>query len=249
MRRFLPLVVATAFFAIPSRADVSVTFTVAKSCAGMITNTKRVMYFKDAKLRIDDFAGTAVSTRILDLRSGTAIIIDHEHHAAATSKLGEYGRVTAQRSAASRITVAMRPSGEAREILGKTCNGYDLVVSSSDIRANARYWDNGDAPGSSEYHAFWKASKGRCLPVEGWSSNPIATSQNAVISEIFRRMAESGGIPNECEMRFELSERSPAASHPNGVVDALTFRIVDISTSSIADGVFAVPSGYTNESK
>jgi hypothetical protein len=106
-------------------------------------------------------------------------------------------------------------------------------------------WIVKNAPGSADYARFYKAAVEK-----GWIfSDPRGAKaqpgQAKAMAEMYRQMAEIGGIPYATDMQIKMSGSGPMAgllSRMGNVTMTTTVEGVDVGP--LADDLFAPPAGY-----
>jgi hypothetical protein len=106
-------------------------------------------------------------------------------------------------------------------------------------------WIVKGAPGTKDYVAFYKAAAEK-----GWIfSDPRAAKgspgQAKAMTEMYRLLASTGGIPYQSDMNISISGEGPMAavmSRMGGM--SMTTTVDSIETTAIDDSVFAPPAGY-----
>jgi hypothetical protein len=153
-------------------------------------------------------------------------------------------------------TASITPNGKTKEIGGQTASGYDMAITMPSppgpdpsmtmvMNLTGPIWIVKGAPGTDEWAAFYKAAAAK-----GWIfGDPRAARANLgqarSMVELYRQMAETGGIAYETEINIAMKAEGPMAAMVArmGPVQATT-RVDSVTTEALADTLFAPPADY-----
>ena len=246
--RSIPAVVvflALVFAAAPSVADVTVKMTTTSTTGGMTVEVSSVSYVKGMKGRMD-VKGAGQDLSILqDVAAKQQLMVNH------VTKLVETSDPKASMANMGDPTVSVKPSGQTKEILGRTCTGYMMIVSipmtvgeeTFTITNTSLVWLAKGGADVVEWQAFSKAAAAAGILTGSFMQGP----QGRGAAELQKLYAENG-IPFETEMQLKIEGNGPMAQKmaQRGNV-AMTMKVTAISTDPIPDDVFVVPAGYTKK--
>jgi hypothetical protein len=111
-------------------------------------------------------------------------------------------------------------------------------------------WIVKGAPGTKDYMAFYKGAAEK-----GWIfSDPRAAKgspgQAKAMAEMYRQMAELGGIAYETEMQIKMGGSGPMGGILARLGNVSLSSVVDsVETSPLPDDLFAPPAGYKLNAK
>jgi hypothetical protein len=113
------------------------------------------------------------------------------------------------------------------------------------VRLAGPMWVVKDAPGARDFLAFYRAAVDK-----GWIfSDPRAAKgspgQAKAMAQMYKQLAETGGLPYETEMQIKLEGEGPMAAMmaKMGGMTATT-TVLSVATDALADDLFAPPAGY-----
>jgi hypothetical protein len=182
------------------------------------------------------------------------IVLSHKRKEAEIYDLAKL-QTDVQKSLSSVETKAeLTPTGQTRQLLGQPCAGYTLAITASVVVGGETLtmlmggpvWIARSAPGAKEYAAFYKAAAQGGLFFETPQQARAPGGQAKGRTEMYRLLAETGGIPyvQEIQIRFEGSGTMAAMMNKMGGT-SMTLTVTDVSTGAIPDGLFSVPADYT----
>lgn len=243
----LPVLLALLAAASPASADLGMTTTMSMNAGGMAINATMETRLKATKMRADVKLMQQDMSILFDTADKQVLMVNHvtrEITTADPSALGGNFPVTF-----GDATVSLKPTGETKEILGRTCQGYALdmtvpmTVGSESItmRTFGTIWIAGQGPGVDEYRAISKAAAESGFSTSFMAQGP--TMKGMV--EMQKTMAEAG-IPLSQELHTSLEGTGQAAAalaQMGNMTMAMT--VTALSTDPIPDEVFALPAGYT----
>ncbi len=167
-----------------------------------------------------------------------------------------FGSTLTKSVGTSEIKASVKANGQTKQIAGKAAAGYDMSIEvpatvggatgmKMTVMLNGPMWIVKGAPGTAEYLAFYKGAVEK-----GWIfSDPRGAKgqpgQAKAMAEMYRQLAETGGIPYETEMTIKLGGDGPMAgimAKMGGMSTSTTVQSVE--TSTLAADLFAVPDGY-----
>jgi hypothetical protein len=252
-------IIATVFslaLVVPAYADVTIKQTVTGKGMGMGGTTQTTMHIKGNKMRTDMTIGDRVQSSIMDIDAQKMYSFDSKKKEVAVYDMATMAQELSKSVDTANMTVSFKPNGQTKQIAGKTATGYDMEISmpttmpgSKDMAMTMTLtgptWIVKGAPGSAEYMAFYKNAVEK-----GWIfSDPNAAKaqpgQAKAFAEMYKQLAEAGGIAYETEAQMKMSGSGPMAGlfAKMGNV-TMTTTVTDVTTDPLADDLFAPPAGY-----
>ncbi len=243
-----------AVFASPAAADVTIKITT----SGAMGTSSTVMYIKGAKMRQDiGMSGQQLSS-IIDASAKQMIVLDPNTRQATVydlSKLADEMQKTANPQDAK---VSLTPTGQTKELLGRTCTGYTLALGFTaslpapvpgqspaprnvQVNIGGPVWLAKNAPGTDDFTSFFKAASESGLffgAGPGGAQNPQARG----MALMYQAFANAGGLPYEQEISVNLAGMSVQPP-------PVTMTVTGVSTEPISDDMFTVPAGYTKRTQ
>jgi hypothetical protein len=231
----------------PASADLGMTMTMAMNAGGMAVNATMETRLKASKMRSD----------IKMMQQDMSVFFD-----AAAKEVWTVNHVTKDITSADpsalagnfpvafgEAAVSMKPNGQSRELLGRTCRGYTMEMTvpmslgqeAVIMRITGTIWIADKGPGVEEYKALTKAASESGVSTSFMTQGP--TMKGMV--EMQRAMAEAGiPLAQEFQMSMEGTGQAAAALAQFGNMTMVT-TVTALSTAAIADEVFSLPAGYT----
>jgi hypothetical protein len=253
MKRFSALVLllaAMGLVAAPARADVTIKMTMSTTGGPMAMDMTSVAYIKGMKMRTDVKVMTQDMSIIVDVAAKQQLMVNH-----VTKQVETFDPQSAMANmpvSFGDISVAMKPSGETKEILGRTCTGFTMQLSmpmtlgdeSFTMTMTGPVWIAKDAPGVAEYQAFYKAAL-----AAGLSLSPLAQGPQSKGMAEMQRVIATNGIPLEQQLQFSVEGAGQMAQMMGTQMAgmAMVTKVTEISTDSIPDGTFVPPADYTKK--
>ncbi len=256
MKRAIFVVVLSAALAAPAAADVTLKQSTTGKGLGMSGKMSGTTYIRGLKMRTDSVLGDTTRSMIFDLDAQKLYMFDSKKKEADVWDMAAFSGEMSKAVDPSDVKASLKPNGQTKSISGKTADGYDMEISmptapggNKDMKMNVTLqgpmWVVKDAPGSTEYLAFYKAAAEK-----GWIfSDPRAAKasygQARSLTEMYRQLAATGGVPYEMTFDIKLSGEGPMAglmARMGGVSSSTTVESVE--TGAVADTLFDVPTGY-----
>lgn len=247
----LVLVLATVF-ALPVAtvfADVTVTMTISMNAGPMVVNTTSVTWVKGMKMRLDSKVMEQDTSVFLDVTAKQMLMANH-----ATKVITNADVQSAMANLPitfGEITMSFEPSGQSKEILGRTCSGYKLSMSipmtmgeeTITTKGTGVVWLATDGPGVEEFKAVNKAAAAAGLSTGGLNMGP----QSKGMLELQKAMAERGAMfEQEIQMTMEGTGQMAQAMGQMGGM-SMSMKVTAITTDPIPDDKFVLPAGYTKQ--
>jgi hypothetical protein len=242
--------------ALPAHADTTLKQTTGGKGLGMSGTANAVTYIKGHKMRSDVVVRDKTQTTIFDVDAQKLYIFDSKKTEADVWDMAAFGAELSKTVGVSGAKASLKPNGQTKQISGRSAAGYDLEISmpaamggSKDMTMTATLsgpvWIVKDAPGSADYVRFYKAAGEK-----GWIfSDPRGAKaqpgQAKAVAEMYRRIADIGGIPYETDVQIKMSGSGPMAGLLSKIGNVTMTTTVDsVQVGPLADDLFAPPAGY-----
>lgn len=264
MKRYFVTIAVAAACAVPLRADVTITQTMAMeggaaAMSGANLQGKMTTRIKGLKARSDvDMSGTAMAT-LADLEQKQAYLLRPDQKTATVMAAAASPAVLPKT-----IDASVKPTGKTRAIQNVQCDEYAVAMSMNmaDMAPAAQMppeaaamlegvrmvitgsiWIAKNGPGTADYVTFQKAAAagGMAAILSG------AFGQGANnMSKMMSAMAEAPGIPYLSEMNMSVEGGSGQMAEMMQKMGAMkvTTTTTAVSVDPIADDVFKLPADY-----
>ena len=256
MQRMFVATVLGLGLALPAHADVTLKQTTGGKGLGISGNASGATYIKGNKMRSDAVMGDKTHTTIFDVDAQKMYIFDSKKKEADVWDMATFGAELSKTVDMSGAKASVKPNGQTKQIAAHSAAGYDMEVAmqsamggSKDMTMTATLsgpiWIVKNAPGSADYARFYKAAVEK-----GWIfSDPRGAKaqpgQAKAMAEMYKQIAEIGGIPYETIVQIKMGGSGPMAgllARMGNVTMTTTVDAVEITP--LADDLFAPPAGY-----
>lgn len=255
MKRLLLVALCALALAAPSFADVTVKSTGKGKGMGMTADMTTVTYIKGNKMRTDTVTGGTTRTTIFDVDNQRLYSFDSKKKEADSWNMQAFSADMSKNVDVSGMKASVTPNGKTKDIAGTSTTGYDMAIEvpaniggggmKMTINLTGPMWVAKGAPGTADYIAFYKGAVEK-----GWIfSDPrgakASPGQAKAMAEMYKQLAQTGGIPYETDMTIKMSGDGPMAgmmAKMGGMTAVTTVQSVD--TGALADDLFAPPAGY-----
>jgi hypothetical protein len=246
--------------AAPCFADVTITQKMNGKALGLSGETTGTTYIKGNKMRSDAVVGNRTQTTIYDLDAQKMYVFDSRKKEADVWDMAAFSAELAKSVGVAGAKASFTPTGQTKQIGGFAANGYNIEVSTQaapggaaqmmmDVTLTGPVWIVKDAPGASEYAAFYDAAVEK-----GWifSDPRVATAQPGqakAMAEMYRQFARAG-IAYETDVQMKMSGSGPMAAVMARMGGATFTTVVDsVEAAPLSDDLFAPPAGYKLQQK
>jgi hypothetical protein len=255
MIRTLCTSVVVGLLATPAIADVTVTSQVAGKGLGKAAESQSIVYIKGLKMRTDSTLGDTPTTTIIDVEAQKFISINHKKKEVQVFDMAQFRQDMDKTMKGGQATASMKPNGQKREVAGKSCDGYDIAVSTpmaigqdADMKmvmAGPVFIAKG-APGSADYAKFHRAAAEKGFIMSDARAARGAPQQTKGMTELYKAIADTGGIPYFMEMSMKVEGAGPMAGMMNKMMGGSAFSntVTAVSTDAVAGDKFDIPAGY-----
>jgi hypothetical protein len=259
MTRTLAAAMICLLVALPAYADLTIHQTVSGKGLGMSGNSTGVSYFKGNRMRSDVEQNGKTQTIIFDLDAQKLYMFDSKKKEADVWDMAAFSAEIGKSVDASRMKATLTPTSQTKMIAGQTAAGYTLEVSmpaaiggSDDlamlVTLSGPTWIVKNAPGTPDFLRFYKAAAEKGWILGDPRAAKASPGQARAMTEMYKQLAEAGGIPYETDMQIKMS-----ASGGDNPLGGLLARMGNMSTAStvqsvdtatVAEDLFMPPAGY-----
>jgi hypothetical protein len=256
MKRVFAATLLSLGLALPAHADVTLKQTTGGKGLGISGNASGATYIKGNKMRTDLVTGDKTQTTVFDVDAQKMYIFDSKKKEADVWDMATFGAELSKAVDVSSVKASVKANGQTKQIAGHAAAGYDMDVSmqasmggSKDMNMTVALtgplWIVKNAPGSADYARFFKAAVEK-----GWIfSDPRGAKaqpgQAKAMAEMYKQIAEIGGIPYETIVQIKMGGSGPMAGLLARMGNVTMTTTVDsVETAALADDLFAPPAGY-----
>jgi hypothetical protein len=244
----------------PAYADLTIR-TVTRGPLG--GDAPSVSYIKGTKMRTDVTISGVTRSMIIDATTRQMIVLDPDVREATVYDVGRMADQMQKEAGAGvqGAKVSMTPNGETKELLGRTCTGYNVSITvpvsmgpnTVTLNIGGPVWIAKDAPGTSDFATFYKAASenGLFFGAPAGRGGPAGMNERGM-ALMYRALADAGGLPYEQEITVKTDTTGPGADMMRragpGTMTATT-SVTSVSTDSIPADRFEIPAGYTKKTQ
>ncbi len=254
--RFVCGIILAWGLALPAHADVTLKQTTGGKGIGISGSAPVTTFIKGNKMRADSVVGDKTQTTIFDLDGQKMYIFDSKKKEADVWDMGAFAAEISKSVDMSATKASLKPNGKTKQIGDRSADGYDMEVSMRSAFAGSKdmmmtvtlqgpMWIVKGAPGTADYIRFYKAAveKGWIFgDPRGAKAQP---GQAKAMAEMYRQLAETGGIAYETDMQVKMGGDGPMAGLLAKMGNLNMTTVVDsVDTAALADELFAPPVGY-----
>ncbi len=242
--------------ALPARADVTLKHTTGGKGMGMSGKASAVTYIKGNKMRSDVVMGDRTQTTIFDVDAQKLYIFDSKKKEADVWDMAAFASEISKSVDMSGMQASLKANGQTKQIAGRSAAGYDMEISMQSAMGGSKdmtmtvtlsgpVWIVKNASGSADFARFYKAAVAK-----GWIfSDPRAAKaqpgQAKAMAEMYKQMADIGGVPYETDMQIKMSGSGPVGAIMARMGNMTMTSIVDaVDVGPLTDDLFAPPAGY-----
>ena len=237
----------------PNAASVVITSTLVTLINGKTTRLQLVHTVDGTRMHVQlirpDEPGRQGLVDIYDSATGRIVFLDLDKQQAEVHAAPSAAAQVEKDLASELVTVDLKATGRARELLGARCEEYTFMVRApltggATLVRSGSAWIAREAPGVDEYVAFFRGA-GSVLVGGSVRMPKTVLAVDRTDTELYRRLAGLGGIPYAMEMKLEVEGTGLAARMLRGALtwsEAVTTTAVD--TSAVPEVTFAIPAGW-----
>jgi hypothetical protein len=250
-----PLIAVAGLLAVAAaQADVTLRQTSDAQALGMKGSFPTITYIKAGKMRIETEVRGKTRVTIFDVDNQKMYAFESGKTEVDAWDMGAVAAEVAQAVDLGGIVTTLKPNGQTREISGQSAAGFDLrsavpatLGGPGGLRMTVvnqgTVWIVKDAPGTADYVNFYKAAATR-----GWIfGDPRAAKgqpgQAKATAEMYRQLAEAGGLPYEVDMNISAEAEGPMAMLAKAMNSQIRSTTQSADVGPLADDLFAPPAG------
>jgi hypothetical protein len=236
-------------------ADVTVAAAVSGKGLGAMAEGASTTFLKGGRMRTDSDARGEIVTVILDLDAQRMISFNNKKKEAEVHDLTALAKEMSKRVPADGAKTTVTPNGRTKTILGRACDGYDVRVDvpmsmgqgmDMAMVMNGVFWIAKGAPGTPDHQTFYRTAAEKGMFFTSPQQAKAAPGQAKGMAEMYRAIADIGGVPHEIELSFKMDGGGPMGAMMSKLGGgSMTTTVTSISVESIDDSVFTAPAGYT----
>jgi hypothetical protein len=257
MNRTLVVSLLALGLAHPAFGDVTMKQAASGKGLGISGTATSVTYIKGNRMRTDTILDNKTHTLIFDVDAQKMYIFDSKKKEVDVWDMAAFSKEISSDVDVEHMKVSLKANGQTREIAGKTAAGYDFEASvpatiagnkemSMILTLSGPTWIVKGAPGTQDYANFYKGAVEK-----GWIfSDPRAAKaqpgQAKAMAEMYRQLAEAGGIAYETNMQMKMSGMSGPMAAVLAKMGNVSFatQMQSIETTALPDDQFAPPADY-----
>jgi hypothetical protein len=244
--------------ATPTFADVTLKSTMSGKGFGKMADGESVAYISGLKMRTDSTFGGTPTSIIIDLEAQKFISINHKKKEAQVYDMAKFRQDLDQAMKQGEAKASLKPNGEKRDVSGRACTGYDMNVAvpfamggggegmeMTMVMSGPVFIAKG-APGSAEFAKFYLAAAEKGFIASDPRQAKGAASQTKGMTELYKAIAETGGIPYLMETGVKIEGAGPMAGMMSKMMggSGFTQTITSVETVAIPADKFGIPADY-----
>lgn len=241
----------------PLCADVRITETIAAKAGDRDLPGTRVTSIKGTQMRIDLSQGEESASTVYDLRANVTIALDARKKRAEVRDIAERNAKLERMYPRSRATTTITSKGTTQEIAGASCAEHAFVVRVPMTKGDdlafmltGSAWVANDVPGAVDYQTFARAAIERQVVLGPASDNRILLAVARAQTELYRALADLGGIPYLVDMKMDVDGRGMLAGLVRKTISgSRTSTVKTVTAAPLDDSTFEVPAGWKRERK
>jgi hypothetical protein len=256
MVRSLCTAAIVGLLATPAFADVTLKSTMTGKGFGKMADGESVSYISGLKMRTDSVFGGSPTSIIIDLEAQKFISMNHKKKEALVYDMAQFRQELDKTLKQGETKASLKPNGENREVSGRACTGYDMNVAvpfamggegmeMTMVMSGPVFIAKG-APGSADYAKFYLAAAEKGFIASDPRAAKGAASQTKGMTELYKAIAETGGIPYLMETGVKMEGGGPMAGMMGKMMggSGFTQTITSVATDAIPADKFAIPADY-----
>lgn len=255
MPRILCTAAMVGLLATPAFADITLKSTMTGKGFGKMADGESVSYIKGLKMRTDSTFGGSPTSIIIDVESQKFISINHKKKEAQVYDMAKFRQDLDKTLKSSEAKSSLKPNGEKREVSGRACTGYDMSVSvpwamgegmeMTMVMSGPVFIAKG-APGSADYAKFYLAAAEKGFIASDPRQAKGAAQQTKGMTELYKAIAETGGIPYQMETGVKIEGGGPMAGVMGKMMggSGFTQTITSVATDHVSADTFEIPADY-----
>jgi hypothetical protein len=260
---FMKRAVVTAAFTLIAAASAWADVTIKQNVSGKGMGTQQGMvstqYIKGLKMRSDSVMGDTTRSIVFDVDNQKIYMFDSKKKEADVFDMTAFGNDMSKAVDLSKSQASFKANSQTKQIAGKAAAGYDMSISmpmllGSDGKGGGMpmtavlsgpVWIVKGAPGSADFARFYRGAVEKGFIFMDPRAAKGAPGQAKAIAEMYRQIADTGGVPYETEINIKMGGDNPMAglmAKMGGL--SMTQTVTDVQTTPLTDDLFAPPAGY-----
>ena len=256
MKRVILTTILAIGVAAPAFADVTVKSKVSGAAMGQTREMESTTYIKGNKMRTDTVTGDTTRTMIFDVDAQKLYSFDSKKKEADVWDMAEFGKQISANVQTGDMKASVKPNGQTKQIGGKNATGYDMDIEvpatmggkdgmKMTVHMTGPMWIVKGAPGTQEYLGFYKAAIDKGFIFSDPRAAQGQPGQAKAMSEMYKQLAATGGIPYETTTSIKMSGDGPMAGMMAKMGNiSSTSTVESVDTATLAADMFAPPAGY-----
>jgi hypothetical protein len=261
MTRVLGLAILVLSLAVPAAADLTLKQTVSGKGLGINGQSTGTTYIKGNRMRSEMQVGDKTQITIFDLDAQKMFIFDSKKKEADVWDMAAFASELSKSVDSSAMKTSLKPNGQTKQLAGQTATGFDLEISMPASMAGSKElsmlvtmtgptWIVKNAPGTPDFLRFYKAAAEKGWVLSDPRAAKGAPGQARAMTEMYRQLAEAGGVPYETDIQIKMSSNGGGSGNPLGGLLArmgnmsTATTVQSVETGALADDLFAPPAGY-----
>ena len=248
---FIGLVLAA-----PSFADVTINQSTTGKAMGFSGDSSTTTFIKGNKMRSDAVVSKQTHTTIFDLDEQKMYVFDSQKKQADVWDMAKFAAEITKVVNVADAQASFRPNGQTKQIAGSAATGYDLDIAMqagmdagtemmTTVKLIGSVWVVEDAPGTAEYTHFYNSAVEKGWIFSDPRSAKAQPGQAKAMAEMFKQIAEAGGIAYESNLQINMSGSGPMAAIMARMGNTNFTTVVDsVETTELSDDLFAPPPDY-----
>ena len=246
MKRLLFVLAVLVLSASAAFADVTVVVSVAINAAQMSQDGTMTSYTKGTKFRVDTNMANQNVTLLSDAAAKQQWMINH-----GTKEIEPFDPQKMMANMPISVgdaKASVKPNGQTKEILGRTCQGYLVEVTmpmtvggeTVTLRIAGPAWVAKEGVGVAEFKAAQKAFNDIGMNTSMLAQGP----QGKALAELYKALNDAGVVmEQENQVTMEGTGQMAQMLAQAGQM-TMTMKVTSLSTDAIPDAKFALPEGY-----
>jgi hypothetical protein len=239
-------------------ADVRITETVvAKAGDRSQPAATRVTAVQGNRMRIDHQQDKESASTLYDLNDSVTIALDTKKKRADVRAMAERNAKLEKLYPRARTTTTLTATGTRRDVAGVSCGDHTFSVrvpltkdESIAFMLTGSACVAADAPGAGDYLAFARAAIDRQLLLGPASDNRLVLALVRAQTELYRALADAGGIPFVVDMNMAVDGKGMLAGMVRKLLSgSRTSTVTAVSAGPLDEAMFVVPAGWKRENK
>jgi hypothetical protein len=261
MRHLALAAVAIVAFTASARADVTMKQSTATKGMGQSGTIQTTTYIKGLKMRSDAVIGESTRTTIFDVENQKMYMFDSKKKEADVWDMAAFGAEMGKNVDPSQMRTSFKANGQTKEIAGKAAQGYDMDIAMPTTMGGASgmkmtvmltgpAWIVKGAPGTDDFMRFYKGAVDKGFIFSDPRAAKGQPGQAKAMSEMYKQLAATGGIPYAQDMEIKMSGEGPMAAMMAKMGGMTMSSVVQsVETGDVAADLFAPPAGYKLNTK